>query len=266
MTSTTFVDLGGRRLSLMTAGQGTPLVIFEAGAGDASTTWQGIFPDVAHFTQVLAYDRAGVSQSDAASRPRTACELTDDLAQLLRLAQLAGPYVLVGHSLGALLCRLYAQRYLQEVAGLVLIDGPHPEQGSRFARALRATGYQQHALVQPILEMAAGSPPEAHPEGVDFASSLAQIDPAYRFDALPLVVIASGKPHAQEMPELPQEAALAFDQAWDDMQRDLATLSTRGRHLTATRSGHYVHWDEPDLVVQAIQQIVADIQNQSRER
>ena len=266
MTSQAFVDLGEYRLCLMTAGQGTPPVIFEAGAGDASTTWQGIFQAEAHFTQVLAYDRAGLGHSDAAPRPRTAWQITDDLEQLLRLAQLAGPYVLVGHSLGALLCRLYTQRYPQKVAGLVLIDGPHPEQGSRFARALRATGYHQHALVQPILEMAAGGPPEAHPEGLDFASSLAQIDPAHRFGALPLVVIASEKPHAQEMPELPQQAALAFDQAWDDMQRNLATLSSRGRHLIATRSGHYIHWEEPDLVVQAIQQVVADIQNRSQER
>jgi pimeloyl-ACP methyl ester carboxylesterase len=261
MTSQAFVDLGEYRLCLMTAGQGTPLVILEAGAGDASTTWQGIFQAVAHFTQVLAYDRAGLGQSDAAPRPRTAWQLTDDLEKLLRLAQLAGPYVLVGHSLGALLSRLYAQRYPQGVAGLILIDGPHPEQGSRFARALMATGYHQHELVQPILEMAAGVPPEAHPEGLDFASSLAQIDSAHRFGALPLVVVASGKSHALEMPALPQEAALAFDQAWDDMQRDLATLSTRGRHLTAKRSGHYIHWDEPDLVVGAIHQIVRDIQN-----
>ncbi|HKF35491.1 MAG TPA: hypothetical protein VKB35_01220 [Ktedonobacteraceae bacterium] len=113
--------------------------------------------------------------------------------------------------------------------------------------------------------MAAGVPPEAHPEGLDFARSLAQIDPAYRFGALPLVGVASGKPHAEAMPDLPQAAALAFDRAWDDMQRDLATLSTKGLHITAKRSGHYIHWDEPDLVVGAIHQIVRGIQNRSPE-
>jgi pimeloyl-ACP methyl ester carboxylesterase len=201
----------------------------EAGAGDESTTWQGIFQAVAQFTQVMTYDRAGLGHSDAAPRPRTAWQLTDDLQKLLRMAQLEGPYVLVGHSLGALISRLYAQRYPQDVAGLVLIDGPHPDQGSRFA------------------------------------SSLAQIDPAHRFGALPLVVVASGKPHALDMPDLPHAAALAFDRAWDDMQQDLATLSTRGMHITAKHSGHYIHWDEPDLVVGAIHQIVRGIQNRSRE-
>ncbi|HEY7417913.1 MAG TPA: alpha/beta hydrolase, partial [Ktedonobacteraceae bacterium] len=114
MTSQVFIDLGEYRLCLTIAGQGTPLVILEAGAGEASTTWQGIFQAVADFTQVLAYDRAGLGHSDAAPRPRTAGQLIGDLEQLLRLAQRAGPYVLVGHSLGALLGRLYAQRHPQD--------------------------------------------------------------------------------------------------------------------------------------------------------
>ena len=265
MSSHVFVDLGEYRLFMMKAGQGTPLVILEAGAGDESTTWHGIFQAVAQFTQVMAYDRAGLGQSDAAPRPRTAWQLTDDLHELLRMAQLEGPYVLVGHSLGALMSRLYAQRYPQDVAGLVLIDGPHPDQGSRFASALTATGYHQHELVQPILERAAGGTSEAHPEGLDFASSLAQIDPAHRFGALPLVVVASGKPHAEDMSDLPQPAALAFDRAWDEMQRDLAKLSIKGMHITAKHSGHYIHWEEPDLVVEAIHQIVRGIQDQSLE-
>ena len=263
MTIHTFVELGEYRLRLMKAGQGSPMVILEAGAGDASTTWQRIFQAVAQFTQAMTYDRAGLGQSDVAPRPRTAWQLTDDLQKLLQLAQLEGPYVLVGHSLGALISRLYTQRYPQNVAGLVLIDGPHPEQGRRFADALTAIGYQQHELVRPILEMATGVPPKIHPEGLDFASSLVQIDPTHHFDALPLMVMTSGKPIAEEMPNLPQAAALIFDRAWGEMQSDLATLSTRGMCITAKHSGHYIHWDEPDLVVEVIHQMVRDIQNQS---
>jgi pimeloyl-ACP methyl ester carboxylesterase len=256
VTQHAIVDIGEYRLFMMKAGQGIPLVILEAGAGDDCTTWKSIFQAVAQFTQVMAYDRAGVGQSDSALRPRTALQLTDDLHKLLRVAQLEGPYILVGHSLGALITRLYAQHYPQDVIGLVLLDGPHPDQGNRFAMALTAAGYHQHEVVQPILEMAAGVEPEDHPEGLDFARSLAQVDPTQTFGELPLVVVASGKSHAEVMPDLPLQAALAFEQAWDEMQRDITKLSTKGVHVTAQKSGHYIHWDEPELVVETIHQVV----------
>jgi pimeloyl-ACP methyl ester carboxylesterase len=257
------IDIGDYKLFMMKAGQGKPSVVLEAGAGDDSTTWQSIFQEIARFTQVIAYDRAGLGKSEPAPRPRTALQLTDDLHKLLQVTRLDMPCILVGHSLGALIARLYAQLYLQEVAGLVLIDGPHPKQGQHFVTALTATGYEQHELVRPILDMAAGVAPEEHPEGLDFARSLTQVDPTQTFGELPLVVISSGKSHAEEMPELPSQAAHAFDQAWEEMQKDLTKLSTKGRFVKAEKSAHYVHWDEPELVVEAIHKLIRTIQDKS---
>lgn len=254
------IDIGEYKLFMMQAGHGKPPVVLEAGAGDDSTTWQGIFQELARFTQVIAYDRAGLGQSEPASRPRTALQLTDDLHKLLQATRLEMPCILVAHSLGALIARLYAQRYPQEIVGLVLIDGPHPEQGHRFVTALTAAGYEQHELVRPILAMAAGVAPEDHPEGLDFARSLAQVDPTQTFGKLPLVVIASGKSHAEEMPYLPLQAAYAFDRTWQEMQKDLTNLSAKGEFVKAEKSAHYVHWDEPELVVEAIHRLISTIQ------
>src|SRR5690242_18975235 len=223
---TVMIDIGEYKLCMLKAGHGEPPVVLEAGAGDDSTTWQSIFQEVARFTQVIAYDRAGLGQSEPAPRPRTALQLTDDLHKLLLVARLETPRILVGHSLGALIARLYTQHYPQEVSGLVLIDGPHPEQGNRFVSALTATGYHQHELVRPILEMAAGVAPEDHPEALDFATSLTQVDPTQTFGELPLVIIAPGKSHAEIMPDIPQQAAYAFDRAWEEMQKDIVNLST----------------------------------------
>lgn len=255
------IDIGEYKLFMTQAGQGKPPVILEAGAGDDSTTWQSIFQEVSRFTQVIAYDRAGLGQSKPTPRPRTALHLTEDLHKLLHVIHLEMPCILVGHSLGALIVRLYAQHYPQQVAGLVLIDGPHPEQGHRFVTALTAAGYEQHELVRPILDMSAGVPPEEHPEGLDFARSLAQVHPTQTFGDLPLVVIASGKPHIEEIPDLPPQAALAFDQAWEEMQKDLANLSTKGTLIKAEKSGHYIHWDEPELVIEAIHKLVRTIRD-----
>ena len=257
------IDIGEYKLFMMQAGHGKPPVVLEAGAGDDSSTWHSIFQEVARFTQVIAYDRAGLGQSEPAPRPRTALQLTNDLHNLLQVTRLEMPCILVGHSLGALIARLYTQQYPQEVAGLVLIDGPHPEQGYRFVTALTATGYEHHELVQPILDMAAGVPPEDHPEGLDFARSLTQVDPTQTFGKLPLVVIASGKSHTEVMPDIPPQAAYAFDSAWEEMQKDIVNLSTKGVFVKGEKSGHYVHWDEPELIVEAIHRIIRTIQGKS---
>lgn len=259
----TFIPVGETSLFMRLAGQGQPIVILEAGAGEDSTTWNDIIPAVAQFSQVMAYDRAGSGRSAARPTPRTALHLVNDLHALLQASQLQGPYLLVGHSLGALLCRLYTQQYRDAVAGLVLLDGPHPDQGKRFTTALTQAGWQEHELIRPILQMASGVAPERHPEGLDFAQSLAQVDQTQTFGDLPLVIVSSGKPHAEAMPDLPAQAALAFDRTWNTMQGELATLSTRGVHLTARKSGHYIHCDDPELVVETIFQAVGAIRNGS---
>lgn len=245
------------------AGQEKPIVVLEAGAGDDSTTWEDIFPAVAQFSQVMAYDRAGLGHSVGSPTPRTTLQLVDDLHSLLQASRLEGPYLLVGHSLGALVCRLYAQQYRHEVAGLVFIDGPHPEQGKRFTAALMEMGWQRHELVQPILTMARGVAPELHPEGLDFAQSLAEVDQTQTFGDLPLVVLSASKPPEEAWPDLPIQAARALTRTWDAMQGELPTLSTKGVHVITNRSGHYIQRDEPELVVETIRQVVRAIRNGS---
>lgn len=263
MVKETFIPVGGTCLFLRQAGQGQPTVVLEAGAGDDSQTWEDIFPAVAQFSQVMAYDRAGLGRSVGSPAPRTALQLVDDLHLLLQASRLAGPYLLVGHSLGALVCRLYAQQYRHEVAGLVFIDGPHPDQGKRFTTALAETGWQEHERVRPILTMAKGVAPEVHPEGLDFAQSLAEVDQTQTFGDLPLAVISASKAPEKAWPDLPIQAAQALTQTWDTMQGELPTLSTRGVHLITNRSGHYIHCDEPELVVKTIHQVIQAIRHGS---
>lgn len=263
MVKETVIPVDDSRLFMRQAGQGKPTVILEAGAGEDSTTWNDIIPAVAQFSLVMVYDRAGLGRSAGLPTPRTALQLANDLHDLLQASPLEGPYLLVGHSLGALLCRLYTQQYRHEVAGLILLDGPHPDQGKRFTTALTEAGWQEHELIQPLLKMASGGAPEQHPEGLDFAKSLAQVDQTQTFGDLPLMIISAGKSHLEVMPELPVQAALAFDRAWDEMQGELTKLSTRGVHLKAKKSGHYIHCDEPELVVETIHQAVRAIHNGS---
>lgn len=116
------IDVGTRRLHLYEQGSGSPAVILEAGIAGTSLGWALVQPEIAKFTHVCSYDRAGLGWSDAVRSVSSVSDAISDLRTLLSRANVQPPYVLVGHSFGGLLVRAYAQRRPEEVAGLVLVD------------------------------------------------------------------------------------------------------------------------------------------------
>ena len=122
------VDVGGHRLHLHCAGSGSPAVIFDAALGASSLSWSLVHPRVAAITTACAYDRGGFGWSDAGPLPRTVGRLADELRHLLDAAGIRPPYVLVGHSFGGLVARVFASRYAEKVGGMVLVDPAHPEE------------------------------------------------------------------------------------------------------------------------------------------
>lgn len=112
----------GRRLNLYCVGNGSPTVIFEAGMGVEAGTWGLVQPGIGSRTRACSYDRAGLGFSDPANRPGTAANAADDLHRLLAAANIKPPYVLVGHSYGGMIVRLYADLHSEDVAGMVLVD------------------------------------------------------------------------------------------------------------------------------------------------
>ena len=121
------VDIGGRRLHINCVGKGAPTVVMEAGAGDFSFDWGLVQPQVARFTRVCSYDRAGYAWSDPGPTPRTMRQIAFELHTGLLKAGIKGPYILVGHSLGGAIVRTYVSQYPKEVAGMVLVDSVHEE-------------------------------------------------------------------------------------------------------------------------------------------
>ncbi|HWR73601.1 MAG TPA: alpha/beta fold hydrolase, partial [Nitrospirota bacterium] len=122
------VDVGGYRLHLNCTGEGSPTVILESGMNEFSLSWALVQPGVAKFTRVCSYDRAGLGWSDPGRAPRTSETIVRELHALLRAAGITGPLVLAGHSFGGMNARLYARRYPNEVAGMVLVDSAHEDQ------------------------------------------------------------------------------------------------------------------------------------------
>lgn len=112
----------GRRLNLYCIGKGSPTVVFETGLADVTESWAFVQPAIGAHTRACSYDRAGIGYSDPGRRPADSANIADDLHRLLRAAGIKPPYVLVGHSLGGMHVRMYADIYPSEVAGMVLVD------------------------------------------------------------------------------------------------------------------------------------------------
>jgi pimeloyl-ACP methyl ester carboxylesterase len=131
------VDVGGYRLHIHCQGEGSPTVVIEAAAADFSLGWNQVQQEVAEFTRVCTYDRAGLGWSERSPESRTAPNVVRELHSLLTNNGIEGPYVLVGHSMGGLYVRVYAHEYPKEVVGMVLVDASHEEQSLRFPEAHR---------------------------------------------------------------------------------------------------------------------------------
>jgi pimeloyl-ACP methyl ester carboxylesterase len=116
------IDVGGYRLHINSTGKGKPPVVLIAGSGDFSFDWSLVQPAVSRLSRVCSYDRAGLAWSDLGPTPRTMRQEAYELHLLLEKARLKAPFVLVGHSIGGLIARVYAAEYPQEVAGMILVD------------------------------------------------------------------------------------------------------------------------------------------------
>ncbi len=248
------VDIGGHRLALKCAGAGVPTVVFEAGLGCDSTTWDAIFADAAAITRACRYDRAGLGASDPAPTPRAACDMAHDLHALLAGAT-PPPYVLVGHSFGGVIVRLYAQLYAEEVAGLVLLDSTHPDELSRGAALLPPTADEGDAVAALRRALTQGrADPRGNAEGVDLAASDAQLAKVTSLGQIPLVSVGRSRYHFA--PGFPADLAARVKRLVLDLRADLTTLSSRGRFVLADENGHFIHHDRPDVALDAIRWVV----------
>ncbi|HWN08757.1 MAG TPA: alpha/beta hydrolase [Pyrinomonadaceae bacterium] len=253
------VDVGsGRKLHINCSGiniAGAPTVVLEAGAGNPSTVWNRVQPEVAKFTRVCVYDRAGLGGSDPVPTPRTVVALTEDLRTLLVKAEVDGPYVMVGHSLGGILVRLYASYYPADVAGMVLVDSTHEDEADRgLALIPRETFKEMLKKLGP-----ADLVPRSE-EQIDGCSTRAVMNTLDWRGNIPLVVLTPGRPFGPDIVAVPSVASKAY-QLHLALQRDIVRRSSRGQQILAKKSGHFIHQDQPELVVAAIRQVVNQVKS-----
>jgi pimeloyl-ACP methyl ester carboxylesterase len=239
-------DIGGRSLHLHCAGRGTPTVLLEAGHGADGGTWQRVQTDIAKQTRACAYDRAGLGFSDKPGKPRAVADILQDLRALLATAGITGPYVLVGHSIGALYVRLYAAAHPDEVAGMVLVDGSTEDEDLR-----------EWSLLPPELLKMLDDP--ADPEAIRldaFRAAMAQLRGANRsIGDRPLVVLTAGL--EEQVPGVSPELSTRLARIGQEMQAELPhRISSNAAQIVARKSHHYIQMENPKLVIASVRQVV----------
>jgi pimeloyl-ACP methyl ester carboxylesterase len=259
------VDIGGRRLAMRAEGDGVPTVVLEMGLGGAGSMYDGIVRHIATCTRVVWYDRAGLGQSDPAPTPRTIQDLMLDLHALLQKASIPGPYVLAGHSMGGPVVRLYRERYSENVSALVLIDSSHEDQRKRYLAVLPPE--QPHELphlthLRHVLEVR-WVDPDANEEKIDNLANSELLRACRGLGDLPLVVVSRGL-SGQDPAKYPPGLIEVMEQTWRQMQYELTQLSSQSQHIIATRSRHVINEDEPEVIVEAIRQMVMQVRKQMK--
>jgi pimeloyl-ACP methyl ester carboxylesterase len=246
--------VGGYRLHLESAGRGSPTVVLEAGSGVSSETWDPLWPSVAELTRAVRYDRAGLGRSEPRPHIWTIRGMVAELHALLDRARIRPPYVLVGHSFGVQLVRVFAGTYPAEIAGLVFVDGAQEELEERMAPFLTDEGLRLWRQGWDDVLASGDSEGVAYTRLAEAQEGLR--DEGRRLPDVPLVVLTAGNRAARERLRLDWVPVDAFLGVTREIGEETTALSPRGRHVIAEGSGHFVHFDEPGLVLTAIEEVV----------
>ena len=252
------VDVGGYQLYLYCTGTGSPTVILEAGLEGDDITWKEVQPQVAQFTRVCSYDRAGLAHSDYGPTPRDAELSVTDLHTLLTKAEIAPPYVLVGHSFGGLLIRRYAFDYPDEVDGMIFVDALHEDWWEAALNLLpppSATDSSRLASFRNYLTDG-WRDPSSNFEAMDIPAVVEQVRETGDFGDLPIRVLTAEK-FTVLNPGLPPDLEAGLASLFHDLQGRLAALSTVGSQVVITDSGHNMPRENPQAVVDAIRNMLS---------
>ena len=302
------VMVGGRRLHINCAGKGGPTVVVENGTGDFSFDWSLVQPEVAKFTRICTYDRAGYAWSDPGPKPRTFGQIALELHTGLLKLGVKGPYVMVGQSYGGFPARAFAKAYINELAGMVLVDVLHED--SRIiigGKAIRLreeargrtipspqigqiqSGSDTKSISRPEPKKSAVEPPlDRLPPGIQQIRLWAETQPDY-LDAgenerewsveelarmyanreslgyplgdRPLIVLTRARGGYRDGRDILAEE---LEKERLRLHSELARLSRNSQHIIAKNSGHNIHLEAPDLVIEAIRHVVDAARRKSK--
>jgi pimeloyl-ACP methyl ester carboxylesterase len=285
------VNVSGTKSHINCMGAGSPTVIIESGLSSYTLDWAYVQPEVSKFTRVCSYDRAGYGWSDEGVKPRTVQRIAQELEELLRDAGEKPPYILVGHSLGGVYAQYFALEHQDSVKGLVLVDSVNWKMRKMpsgkmkaFERDLKFISYLgilgspfgiTKLVHMPSSIVVQKLPAELQDEAYyltykqkTYRTIYDELDamdesermfyekyPELKIPYVPCIVLSASLP--KDYP--PFMVSIGLFDHWKKMQDDLAETFAGSKHIIAEKSGHFIQLDEPELVIQAIQEIIGKV-------
>lgn len=254
------VSVGDHRLDVVREGGGGPALVFETGLADSLDTWLPMVRTMSEFTTAIAYSRAGFGRSDAGPADHSVPHEVQDLHALLHALPIKPPYILVAHSYGSIISRLYVSTYPQDVAGIVIVDGTHEQQvmrwgavDSRYPPAFRhvfdsmathtPSGPRAAEIQETMKIQAAGTVPGLTP-----------------LPDIPMAIITSMR--SNDSSQYINDTRRGHD-LWRAMHEEWFRRSRNAIHIVTTRSGHDIAGDEPALVEMGIRFVLDRVRSQS---
>lgn len=245
----TLDDQSQRKVEYVVAGSKSPVVVFENGLGGRLEWWSKIIPEISKQATVYAYNRAGIGASTPTTRPRDGLQVIEELRQNLRERKLPPPYILVGHSLGGLYMQLYMRRYPDEVAGLVLVDSTHPEQ-------LTDKGSPSNWPAWFKVAFGVASSAAAKSELAYIPATGRELLALPTVQGKPVIVLSAQEP-------MQQQSDLARDA--NAKRADILRLNPGARQVWVN-SGHAIPLENPDAVISAVQDVLAELRAREESR
>jgi len=250
------IDVDGFKMHIHCEGTGSPTVILESMSGGTSTYWGWIQPEVQKETRVCVYDRAGFGWSESDPQPQSLARTVRNLHTLLVNANIEGPYVMVGHSLGGVYVRQFAADYPDEVAGVMLLDETNPQQfvkypemfaeGDNFVGMLNGIKFANRIGVGHLYFAFGGKMDFSElPEPQSSQMKAIWSTPQY-FETQAAEIVAGHQIWAEalnlkglgDLPLMVVSRGVNLDYEWNKYQDDLATLSTNSMHITVEGANH----------------------------
>jgi len=239
------IDVGGRKLDCRMYGSGTPTVVLISGLNAPQSYWNTVVPALAERTTVITYDRPGMGKSEMGDLPTHGKQAAKDLHVLLKKIGAPKPYIVVGHSYGVSVARLFVSMYPKDVAGLILEDGQHESILDEQRKLLK--GEDLAALNDMVARMSNTADPKTE---LDYASvTNEQLRSSAALPHVPFVVITSGDRAKAVPPMFSAEAREQLIALGLELQQRLVNLVPGGKHIVAEGVGHNIHSEKPEILL-----------------
>jgi len=249
------IDVGGRKLHCCVYGNGSPTVVLVSGLEAPQAYWDSVIPDLAAKATVVTYDRAGIGKSEIGDLPTHGEQSAKDLQVLLDKLGVSRPYILVGHSYGGSVARLFASMYPDDMGGLILEDTQHEDVLSEMKKILK--GKDLEAFEQ--LVFARFSAPENPKTEADYRNiTREQVRKSKPLPRIPFVILTSADRAKAMQPIFGDEAIEEMAKLDLALNKKLAALIPGGRQIIVEGTGHDIHVDKPEALIAPVVKMIQE--------